>query len=105
MAKSKIPQEALHTLDIVRELFTTSLVGVYLYGSAVGGGLKKDSDVDVFVIINTNLHKELQKELTTRLMNISQMFIYNRFPVNNYMQIMIKRYSNQIKILFLLLQK
>lgn len=71
MNKNRIPKQSLQTLEIVKKLFGNSLVGVYLYGSAVAGGLKQDSDIDVFVIINTNLPKETQRELTSQLMNIS----------------------------------
>ncbi|EZW57421.1 nucleotidyltransferase domain-containing protein, partial [Staphylococcus aureus] len=36
----------------LKRLFSKDLLGVYLYGSYVKGGLKKDSDVDFLVIIN-----------------------------------------------------
>ncbi|AJS60233.1 hypothetical protein UB51_19225 [Paenibacillus sp. IHBB 10380] len=49
----------------------SSIVGVYLFGSAVNGGLHIDSDVDVLVIANHSLPEVTRKKLTDRLMLIS----------------------------------
>ncbi len=49
----------------------SSIVGVYLFGSAVNGGLHINSDVDVLVIANHSLPEVTRKKLTDRLMLIS----------------------------------
>lgn len=36
------------------------LIGVYLYGSAVMGGLRMNSDVDILVITNQSLSEKLE---------------------------------------------
>jgi streptomycin 3"-adenylyltransferase len=67
----KIPKEAIKALSIVEELFGKTLVGVYLFGSAVVGGLRVDSDVDVLVVAHQRLPEETRRELTAKLMEIS----------------------------------
>ncbi|USG67847.1 aminoglycoside nucleotidyltransferase ANT(9) [Brevibacillus ruminantium] len=67
----KIPKEAIQALKIVEELLGSSIVGVYLFGSAVNGGLRINSDVDVLVVVNHSLSEVTGKKLTDRLMPIS----------------------------------
>lgn len=66
-----IPNEAILVLKNIKETLNSKLIGVYLYGSAVMGGLKPDSDVDIFVIINDDLNTCERKELCNQLMQIS----------------------------------
>jgi len=42
-----IPNEAIQALNLIKELLEDQIVGVYLYGSAVSGGLHPNSDVDI----------------------------------------------------------
>jgi streptomycin 3"-adenylyltransferase len=65
------PEEAIQALNLIRELLEDQLVGVYLYGSAVMGGLRPDSDVDILVLTNSSLSESIRSELTKRLMQIS----------------------------------
>ena len=65
------PKEAIVALTTIRELLEEILIGVYLYGSAVTGGLRPKSDVDVLVLTNSGLFKAQRAELSTRLMQIS----------------------------------
>ncbi|HEY8499505.1 MAG TPA: aminoglycoside adenylyltransferase domain-containing protein [Clostridia bacterium] len=46
-----VPEEATRAFEIALELFKSKIVGVYLYGSAVIGGLRVNSDVDVLVTL------------------------------------------------------
>jgi predicted nucleotidyltransferase len=39
-----------YTLGLVREVLNSDAVGVYLFGSAVLGGLRPDSDLDLLVV-------------------------------------------------------
>lgn len=66
-----IPREALETSELIKEIFEDKLVGIYLYGSFVLGGLKPESDLDLLVITNEDLATEDRKNLTKRLMEIS----------------------------------
>uniref|UniRef100_UPI00195176CC aminoglycoside nucleotidyltransferase ANT(9) n=1 Tax=Staphylococcus sp. GDY8P72P TaxID=2804425 RepID=UPI00195176CC len=56
----------------LKRLFSKDLLGVYLYGSYVKGGLKKDSDVDFLVIINRDMTKEEKRILISKIMPISK---------------------------------
>lgn len=71
LRNEKIPRQALQALKIVEDLLGNSIVGVYLFGSAVNGGLRINSDVDVLVVVNHSLSEGIRKKLTDRLMLIS----------------------------------
>lgn len=66
-----IPNQALQVAEVIEELFENQLIGIYLYGSAILGGLHINSDVDILVIINQDLTEATRNELTMRLMLIS----------------------------------
>lgn len=66
-----VPEQAIQTLEIVKELLGSSLIGMYLYGSAVNGGLRKNSDLDILVVANQSLPVFKRKVLTDRFMQIS----------------------------------
>lgn len=66
-----VPAEAAAALLIVREYFATSLVAVYLHGSAVAGGLRPHSDVDLLVVIERAMTAEMRKRLLAGLLRIS----------------------------------
>ncbi|EHT35313.1 nucleotidyltransferase domain protein [Staphylococcus aureus subsp. aureus CIG1605] len=61
LINGKIPNQAIQTLKIVKDLFGSSIVGVYLFGSAVNGGLRINSDVDVLVVVNHSLPQLTRK--------------------------------------------
>lgn len=65
------PNQALQVVEVIEELFENQLIGIYLYGSAILGGLHINSDVDILVIINQDLTEAIRNELTKRLMLIS----------------------------------
>lgn len=71
MSNKEILRKAIKTLKIINELLEDMLVGVYLCGSAVMGGLRKDSDVDILVVTNQDLSEIVRKDLTDKLMMIS----------------------------------
>ena len=59
----EIPKEAIQVLTIIKDVLEDQLVGVYLYGSAVMGGLRVKSDVDILVITNRGLSERTRREL------------------------------------------
>lgn len=71
MSDRQIPKEAIQALKIAEELFDDALAAVYLYGSAVMGGLQRDSDVDIMVLTDRDLSERDRRDLTARLMEIS----------------------------------
>nr|WP_273793385.1 aminoglycoside adenylyltransferase domain-containing protein [Brucella anthropi] len=67
----KIPDEAILALAVLRDCLGQSLQAAYLHGSAVNGGLRPDSDVDLLVICNQPLTPETGARLIDKLMRIS----------------------------------
>lgn len=67
----KVPKEAIQAIDMIKELLDSILVGIYLYGSYVVGGLHINSDVDILVVTNHGLSEKIRSDLTKRLMLIS----------------------------------
>lgn len=67
----KIPDEAVRALEAVRSILGESVAGAYLFGSAVVGGLRPDSDVDVLVIVDRSLNDDERKKIVARLMEVS----------------------------------
>ncbi|HHK0294686.1 TPA: nucleotidyltransferase domain-containing protein, partial [Pseudomonas aeruginosa] len=72
MSKSMlIPAEAKRALPVIQQSLADSLVAVYLHGSAVAGGLRPKSDVDVLVVIDRATTHAIRARLVTELMKIS----------------------------------
>ncbi|OKP02645.1 aminoglycoside adenylyltransferase family protein [Xenorhabdus eapokensis] len=66
-----IPSEVNKALLIVQKRLAKSLVAVYLHGSAVVGGLRPRSDVDLLVVIDQPMTSEVREYLAADLMMIS----------------------------------
>ncbi len=70
-ATSEIPAEARAALAIAKEVFGDHLQAVYLHGSAVAGGLRRQSDVDVLAVIDFPMTDFMRKRLLARLLTAS----------------------------------
>ena len=68
---TKIPGEAEQVQLVVREVLGKSVSGIYLFGSAIMGGLRSDSDVDVLVLVKESLTFENRQMLVNRLLKVS----------------------------------
>lgn len=66
-----IPGEAEHALRVILQCFADSLLAAYLHGSAVAGGLRPNSDVDVLVVVDQPTTHAVREQLVTELMKIS----------------------------------
>lgn len=73
-AKKQIHQ----CLTLVKEIFGQDLLGVYLYGSSVLGGLEKYSDLDLFVISYRSTSYEEKSKLTRGLLKISGVYMRSK---------------------------
>jgi len=71
LTNQEIPKQAIQTLKIAEDLLGRTIVGVYLFGSAVIGGLRINSDVDVLDVVNHRLAEGTRRKLTNRLMLVS----------------------------------
>jgi len=56
----------------LQQLLAESLFAIYLYGSAVDGGLGPESDLDVLVVVTQPLTSALREQLAKELLKISQ---------------------------------
>ncbi len=71
MSDITIPREATQALKILLELLGSAVAGAYLFGSAVVGGLRANSDVDVLAVVDHGLSESTRRELITRLLSVS----------------------------------
>ncbi|WP_280415561.1 aminoglycoside adenylyltransferase family protein [Nocardia carnea] len=63
--------EATPIARAIAEVLGDDLAGLYLYGSAVAGGLRRDSDIDLFALVENPLGGEVRKALAETLLRIS----------------------------------
>lgn len=66
-----VPAEAREALSAARAILDERLVAAYLHGSAVSGGLRPDSDVDILLVADRPMTATMRQGLLARLMRIS----------------------------------
>src|SRR3990167_4059701 len=62
-------------LNLVKEIFGQNLLGVYLYGSSILGGLQKYSDIDLFVVSDRSTTHEEKAKLAVSLLQVSGIYM------------------------------
>lgn len=62
-------------LHLLNRIMKDDLMGVYLFGSALLGGLQKYSDLDLFVVIKRPTTQEEKRILVTHLLQISGIYM------------------------------
>jgi predicted nucleotidyltransferase len=67
----EIPAEALAALAAAMEILEGRLLAVYLHGSAVSGGLRPQSDVDILVVVGRHMTDAMRDGLLASLLKIS----------------------------------
>ena len=78
-AVGTITEKQIHEcLNLVKEIFGQDLLGIYLYGSFVVGGLQKYSDIDLFVVSNRATTREEKAKLVTALLKISGIYMKSK---------------------------
>lgn len=76
MSSNRIVRQQLNEcLALLTKILGADLLGVYLYGSFLVGGLQKYSDIDLFVITNRATTSEEKIELITHLLQISGIYM------------------------------
>ncbi|MFO2870541.1 aminoglycoside adenylyltransferase family protein [Legionella pneumophila serogroup 1] len=68
-------QQINECINLVTKVLGDNLLGVYLYGSALVGGLQKYSDIDLFVVTNHATTLSEKNELTKHLLHISGLYM------------------------------
>jgi predicted nucleotidyltransferase len=64
-------QQLDRVLTVVRDILGPDVVGAYLFGSAVLGGLQPQSDLDVLVVSDRQTTREEKQRLVDRMLAIS----------------------------------
>src|SRR5690554_3347226 len=65
------PAFVRRTAEMIGTLLGDTVVGIYVYGSAVMDGLQKSSDVDLLVVTNNGLSETIRDQLTKDLLRLS----------------------------------
>lgn len=73
-------QQIEESLILLKKLLKQDLLGVYLFGSALIGGLQKYSDLDLFVVINRATTLEEKRKLVESLLEISGIYMKSARP-------------------------
>src|SRR5699024_2452831 len=71
LINGKIPNQAIQTLKIEKDVYGSSIVGVYLFCLVVYGCIRINSEVYVLVMVNHSVHQLTRTKLTERLMTRS----------------------------------
>lgn len=61
-------------ISLLQDIMSEDLLGIYLYGSAIIGGLQKYSDLDLLVITNRNTTSVEKTKLISHLLAISGVY-------------------------------
>jgi TfoX/Sxy family transcriptional regulator of competence genes/predicted nucleotidyltransferase len=74
-----IAKKQIHAcLKLLKQIFGQDLLGIYLYGSSVLGGLAKYSDIDLFVVSKRATTREEKAKLATALLKISGIYMKSK---------------------------
>lgn len=71
-------KQILKCLNLVKEILGQDLLGIYLYGSSILGGLQKYSDIDLFVVSNRTTKREEKTKLVAALLKISGIYMKSK---------------------------
>ncbi len=71
----EMQQQLNDSLELFKMIFGQDLLGVYLYGSSLVGGLQKYSDIDLFVLTNRATTLEEKTKLIAGLLQISGIYM------------------------------
>ena len=71
----EIQQQLKDSLELLKMILGPDLLGVYLFGSSLVGGLQKYSDIDLFVVTNRVTTLEEKTRLISSLLKISGIYM------------------------------
>lgn len=71
----EMQQQLEASLELLKTILGADLLGVYLYGSAVIGGLQKYSDIDLFVVTGRATTEDEKNTLAFGLLEISGLYM------------------------------
>ena len=68
---AEISTQLLEVLSVIERHLEPTLLAVHLYGSAVNGGLKPYSDIDLLVTVTVRLNETTRRALLNDLLEVS----------------------------------
>ncbi len=68
---TEISPQLSQTLDVIKRHLASTLLAVHLYGSALDGGLRPYSDVDLLVTVTARLDEAVRRALMVELLEVS----------------------------------
>ena len=71
----EMQQQLKDCLELLKTILESDLLGVYLYGSSLVGGLQKYSDIDLFVVMTRATTSEEKTRLVANLLQISGLYM------------------------------
>lgn len=77
---SEVEAQITQCISLLKEVLGESLLGVYLYGSSIVGGLQKYSDLDLFVVSDRPTTYLEKSKLITNILKISGIYLKNSKP-------------------------
>jgi len=69
-----IEEQITQCINLLNDVLRQDLLGIYLYGSAIVGGLQKYSDIDIFVVSNRSTTHEEKAKLIANILQISGIY-------------------------------
>ncbi|QQG41281.1 MAG: DUF4111 domain-containing protein [Candidatus Woesebacteria bacterium] len=73
-----IKQQINDCIELLKSIFGNDLLGFYLYGSSLLGGLQKFSDIDLFAISNRATTHQEKEQLEKALLKISGVYAVSK---------------------------
>jgi predicted nucleotidyltransferase len=70
----EMQQQLKDSVELLRTILGSDLLGVYLYGSSLVGGLQKYSDIDLFAVTSRATTSEEKAKLIAKLLQISGIY-------------------------------
>lgn len=77
---NEIQEQISQCLNLLKNVLGKDLLGVYLYGSLIVGGLQKYSDIDIFVVSGRPTTYEERAKLVANLLQISGIYAKSAKP-------------------------
>ncbi len=78
----KMQQQVKDSLELLKMILGPDLLGVYLYGSSLVGGLQEYSDIDLFAVTHRATNLEEKTRLVANLLKISGIYMKSsKWPI------------------------
>ena len=79
----QMQQQLKESLELLRIVFDADLLGIYLYGSSLVGGLQKYSDIDLLAVTNRATTAAEKAKLIAQLLHISGIYMKSsKLPID-----------------------